>query len=72
MGKVVFAVESVVRAVRHVQQSIDALGTSLTQISRYVDRLANEQRRLARSRESASSLSNKRARDCDDKEMTQS
>lgn len=55
-------------ATLHMQQSIDALGTSLTQISRSIDRLTDEQRRLALSRKSTTSQSSKRARDDDDKE----
>lgn len=69
LGKVTFAVESVARATRHFQQSLDAMGTSLTQISRAVDRLTDEQRRQARNRETTSSQStNKRAREDEDKE----
>ncbi|XP_060589100.1 uncharacterized protein LOC132744412 [Ruditapes philippinarum] len=68
MGKMIFAVESVARATRHVQQSIDALGTTVSQVTRAVDRLTDEQRRLARSRESTGNQSNKRAREDEDKE----
>jgi hypothetical protein len=68
MGKMVFEVESVARATRHVQQSIDALGTSVSQVSRAVDRLTDEQRRLVRSRDSTGNPSNKRAREDEDKE----
>ena len=51
MGKVDFAIVSVARATRHVLQSIYAMGSTLSQVTRAIDRLADEQRRLAWSRE---------------------
>lgn len=67
VGKVAFAVESVARATRHIQQSLDTMGASLFQMSRSLERMMEEQRRYMR-RSDQPGQSTKRAREEEDKE----